>query len=90
MLDAKTLLDRQYHEMRWRILSLAADLDRIQRAAGGESVLKSDLRLAALRMCVDELHSGDVDRAERVQMILSDRTPDPRSESRSDVRKEAR
>lgn len=80
MLDAKALLDRQYHEMRWRILSLAADLDRIQRAVAGESVLQTDPRIAALRKCIDELHSPNIDRAERVQMILSDRSPDPRSE----------
>lgn len=80
MLDAKALLDRQYHEMRWRILSLAADLDRLQRAAGGEAVLKNDLRIGALRKCLDELSSADVDRAERVQMILSDKSANPRSE----------
>lgn len=82
MLDAKSLLDRQYHEMRGRILSLAADFDRLQRAAGGESVLKNDLRISALRKCLDELGSADVNRAERVQMILSDRSPDPRKEAR--------
>jgi hypothetical protein len=82
MLDAKTLLERQYHEMRWRILSLAADLDRLQRAAGGEALLRNDLRIANLQKCIEELRSGDLDRAERVQMHLSDRTPDPRKELR--------
>jgi hypothetical protein len=80
MLDAKALLDRQYHEMRWRILSLAADLDRLQRAAGGDAVLRNDRRIANLQKCIDELRSPDPDRAERVQMILNDRTPDPRKE----------
>lgn len=82
MLDAKTLLDRQYHEMRWRILSLAADFDRLQRAAGGDALLKSDSRVANLQDCLEELRSPEQNRAERVQMILSDRSPDPRKESR--------
>lgn len=78
MLDARTQLDRQYHEMRWRILSLAADLDRLQRMAGGDALLKSDGRLQRLRACIAELQSAEANRAERVQMILSDTSPDPR------------
>jgi hypothetical protein len=78
MLDARTQLDRQYHEMRWRILSLAADLDRLQRLKGGEWLLIDDLRVSRLRNCVRELLSNDAGRAERVQMLLSDMSPDPR------------
>jgi hypothetical protein len=77
MLDAQTQLDRQYHEMRWRILSLAADLDRLQRMAGGEVLLQADPRLARLRECIAELTSPVVDRAERVQTILSDKSAAP-------------
>jgi len=36
MLNADQLVDRQYHEMRWRILSLAADFDRLQRAGAND------------------------------------------------------
>lgn len=82
MLDAKALLDRQYHEMRWRILSLAADFDRLQRAAGGDGLLEKDPRIAGLRTCIQTLQSSDSGRAERVQMVLSDRTPDPRKDAR--------
>ena len=82
MLDAKALLDRQYHEMRWRILSLAADIDRLRRAPGGDVVLKSDARIALLKQCLDELNSDRHGIAERVQMILSDTSPDPRKEPR--------
>jgi hypothetical protein len=78
MLDARTQLDRQYHEMRWRILSLAADLDRLERLEGGEALVADDARLARLRTCMQELLSTETGRADRVQMILSDRTPDPR------------
>ncbi|GIW75207.1 MAG: hypothetical protein KatS3mg104_0270 [Phycisphaerae bacterium] len=75
MLTAEETLNRYYHEMRWRLLSLAADFDRLQRAQGGEKLLQSDPRLKALRECLNEVLSTDVGRAERVQMILSDRTP---------------
>ncbi len=79
MADAKQILDHQYLEMRWRALSLAADLDRIQRAEGGETVLRDDPRLGNLRrvfslLISDESHG----RAEQVQMILSDATPWPK------------
>lgn len=82
MLDAKALLERQYHEMRWRILSLAADFDRLQRADGGASILIDDTRIRSLRQCIVELQSDTVGRAERVQTILSDHSPDPRETAR--------
>ena len=77
MLDARTQLERQYHEMRWRILSLAADLDRLQRMPGGTELVASDARIANLNRCIDELRSTSPGRAERVQTILSDKTPPP-------------
>jgi hypothetical protein len=78
MRDAKTLLNEQYLEMRWRALSLAADFDRIQRAAGGADVLGNDLRIAKLRRIADLLKGNEPNRAEQVQMLLSDQTPPPK------------
>ena len=80
MLDARTQLDRQYHEMRWRILSLAADVDRLQRLPGGAELLAGDVRITSLKRCVHELLSAEPGRAERVQAILSDKTPLPARE----------
>jgi len=77
MPNAESVLDHQYLEMRWRALSLAADLDRIQRAAGGTEVIRDDLRLFKLRRVFELLLSDTHDRAEQVQMILSDATPWP-------------
>lgn len=78
MITAAKTLDRQYHEMRQRVLSLAADLDRIQRAPGGDAAL-GDPRLAELNECVRiVLETNTPDRAERVQLRLSDRRGDPR------------
>lgn len=78
MRDAKTLLDEQFLEMRWRALSLAADLDRIQRAPGGQAVLASDVRVANLRKICDLLLGDSPNRAEQVQLLLSDRTTAPK------------
>ncbi len=81
MPDAKTVLDNQYLEMRSRALSLAADLDRIQRADGGQAVLDDDPRMLNLRRIFAVLCETDTetaDRAEQVQMILSDLTPAPK------------
>lgn len=78
MRDAKETLERYFLEMRWRCLSLAADLDRVQRAAGGEAVLESDPRLAKLREAIGVLNRpGGANRAEQVQTIFSDKTPPP-------------
>jgi hypothetical protein len=76
--DPKKVLDRQYLEMRWRILSLAADFDRVDRAggaAGGSD--HSDPRLNRLQKAVALLLEPTPGRAERVQILLSDQTPPP-------------
>ena len=77
MRDAKTTLDATFLEMRWRALSLAADLDRIERAAGGKQLVASDPRLTKLRDALKMLCQNEPDRAERLQMIFSDTTPPP-------------
>ncbi|HSU68310.1 MAG TPA: hypothetical protein VLJ39_15635 [Tepidisphaeraceae bacterium] len=76
--DAKQTLDRYFLEMRWRCLSLAADLDRIERAAGGATVLESDPRVQKLREALGVLTRAGATRAEQVQTIFSDKTPPPR------------
>lgn len=77
MRDASKVVDETFAEMRWRCLSLAADLDRIHRAGDGGKVLGSDPRLAKLRQALQALLNSEPDRAERVQMIFSDLTPPP-------------
>ena len=75
MRSATEALDQAFLEMRWRCLSLAADLDRVQRAAGGADVLRDDARLHQLRRALAALSATEPGRAERVQMIFSDTTP---------------
>jgi hypothetical protein len=79
MPNAKDILDQYYLEMRWRCLSLAADLDRVARADGGPALLKSDPRLAKLSKALGTLleEAAAPNRAERVQDIFSDHTPPP-------------
>jgi len=78
MRDAKTILDQGFLEMRWRCLSLAADLDRVQRGGGGDKLLKSDARLVSLQKALAVLLEPHANRADRVQMIFSDTSPPPR------------
>lgn len=68
--DAKVIFDQQFFEMRWRCLSLAADFDRIDRAEGA---VGDDPRMTQLREAIGVLLSEEPERAERVQMIFSDR-----------------
>jgi hypothetical protein len=77
MRDAQQTLEQYFLEMRWRCLSLAADLDRIERSAGGPGVLGTDPRLAKLRQAIGVLLEGKGNRAEQVQTIFSDKTPPP-------------
>ena len=77
MRDAKTIVDQDFLELRWRCLSLAADLDRIERAQAGLAVLRDDPRLAKLRKAIGVLLEGQANRAEQVLMIFSDMTPPP-------------
>lgn len=72
MKTAAETLDHHFLEMRWRCLSLAADLDRVQRAGG-----LADPRITKLRDALKALLSEEPDRAARVQMIFSDITPPP-------------
>jgi hypothetical protein len=77
MPDARTIADQQLLEMRWRCLSLAADLDRIERATGGVAALSTDPRLITLQKALAALLEPGPNRAQRVQMLFSDRTPGP-------------
>jgi hypothetical protein len=72
MNDARDVLEQYFPEMRWRCLSLAADLDRIDRAGGAK-----DVRLDQLMQALTVLLSAESNRAGRVQMIFSDKTPPP-------------
>jgi hypothetical protein len=85
MSSAKDILDRQFLEMRWRCLSLAADLDRIERAAGSADVMDCDSRLKDLRKGLEILLKGKTNRAEQFLMLFSDMTPPPPRNPKSKI-----
>ena len=76
-MTAKEILDNSFLEMRWRCLSLAADLDRIERTESGAQLLQTDTRVLNLRKALQILLEGRRNRAEQVQMLFSDMTPPP-------------
>lgn len=67
-LNAPEVLDREFLEVRARLLEVAASLDRMDRAEGA---LEQDPRLAKLLAAIDILRDTRGDRAERLQIIFS-------------------
>ncbi len=72
------IVDRYFLEHRAKLLDIAAFLDRIDRASGGE---QTDFRIEALLECAKELHSSKVGRTERMLLLLSDKTTEPIDEA---------
>jgi hypothetical protein len=67
-LSAPEVLNREFLEIRCKILDLAASFDRLSRADGS---LDDDPRLALLREALSIVMQDSPDRAEQVQMIFS-------------------
>lgn len=67
-LDAAEVLNREFLEVRAKILEIAAALDRLDRADG--SVVR-DPRMGRIRQGIAALASSAADRAEQVQLIFS-------------------
>ncbi|MCA9173507.1 MAG: hypothetical protein KDB14_03390 [Planctomycetales bacterium] len=67
-LSAPEVLNREFLEIRARVLELAACFDRLDRAQGDVS---GDPRISLLREAVDVLLADEPLRAERVQLIFS-------------------
>ncbi len=83
MNNAQEVADQYFLEMRWRCLSLAADLDRLEQADGGATLLKNDPRLQKLHSAIRILLDAKSDRAEQVLMCFSDMTPPPARNQKS-------
>jgi hypothetical protein len=67
-LSAPQVLDRVFLEVRARLLEIAAQLDRIDRAGGS---VADDPRLARIRRGLELLREDRPDRAEQVQLLFS-------------------
>jgi len=68
---ARDVLDREFLEIRSRLLDIASALDRIERATDAGTVT-DDPRLAQLRRGIETILQEGGDRAAAVQMVFSD------------------
>jgi len=67
-LPAAEVLNREFLEIRARLLQVAASLDRLDRAEGS---VESDSRRSNIDRAIAILADGDADRAERLQLLFS-------------------
>jgi hypothetical protein len=67
-LDAPEVLEREFLEIRARLLQVAASLDRLGRAEGNVS---GDKRLGQMAAALEILADSGSDRAERIQLVFS-------------------
>ena len=67
-MTASQVLDREFLEIRAKVLELAASFDRLDRAEG---VVAGDPRLSLIHEAINVLQSDADDRAEQVQLIFS-------------------
>jgi hypothetical protein len=69
-MNATQVLNREFLDVRCRLLDVAASLDRIDQADGAASAA-ADPRMTRLRQAMRALDDGQGDRARRMQMIFS-------------------
>ena len=67
-MNANEILDREYLQIRAKILEIAASLDRIDR---GEGSIGSDPRVELIAKGIELLSDEKQGRAERVQLLFS-------------------
>ena len=70
-LSALELLDMYYLDMRSALLEMAAGLDRVQAAQGGEGVM-NDVRIQCILESCQLVGRPDGERARRLQEFLSE------------------
>lgn len=71
------LVDEYFIENRTRLLEVASYLDRLDRS--GDAAVSGDFRMLAFREALDVLRGDSAGRVERIQMIFSDPTTEPRA-----------
>ncbi len=68
---ASEVFDREFLEIRHRLLDVASALDRINRSADASS-LQSDQRMDQIAQAARIITDGKADQASRLQMVFSD------------------
>ena len=66
------VLDLYFMDARSKLIDLAAFLDRVERAEGAD-----DFRMTSLRTALQELTSGQKEKAKQVLLAFSDPTTEP-------------
>lgn len=69
-MDAREVLDAYFLETRAKLLEIAANLDRFDRAEGAEGV-RDDPRVKFIGEALEILQSAGPGRAERIQRLYS-------------------
>ena len=72
LMTRQQVLDLYFMDARFRLIELAAFLDRVERAEG-----QSDFRLDAFRKALRELEANKPERAKQVLLAFSDPTTEP-------------
>ena len=67
-MTADAVLDREFLEMRAKILQLAASFDRLDRGEGG---INDDRRMELIREALKLLEDPNAGRAEKIQLLFS-------------------
>ena len=67
-LTAPAVLDREFLEIRAKILEIAASFDRLNR---GEGSVEGDPRISRIHEALELLCDGNADRAEQIQLVFS-------------------
>lgn len=67
-MTSNEVLDREFFEIRAKILELAASFDRLDRADGS---VDGDPRLSLVHEALTVLASSQEDRAEQIQLLFS-------------------
>ncbi|MDB6018928.1 MAG: hypothetical protein JWR19_3417 [Pedosphaera sp.] len=65
-------LDLYFMDARWKLIDLAAFIDRVERAEG-----EDDFRMKAFRTALMELSKGNREKAKQVLLAFSDPTTEP-------------
>lgn len=76
-LTAEDVVARYFLEHRAKLIDIAAFLDRVDRAGGGEAVAADDFRMQSIRAGIALLLDGEPERARRVLELLSDPSDTP-------------
>jgi hypothetical protein len=66
------VLDLYFMDARSKLIDLAAFIDRVERADG-----QDDFRMKALRQAINELSSGNKEKAKQVLLTFSDPSGEP-------------